>query len=316
MKKVLVKDNPMGIMAIGVVFVAFFIFIALSVIRFMSPIAPSGFTAPFLIFPVLFLVALLVIGAKIITGGRKASLLFNQTAVSETSVSFPEEVDYEVGRLFLEGYWAYSSTTTSSGTTSSRNYHTRRNFRPEKRGRGLEVELPNGPFRVELRADGTGIVDAPAIRIRSGPYKDGLLIFLTDKGEVVGEGSLSLNKGSDTAQVNFRGEGKFLRGSVWAELSKARGVRIEVGSGDVWKRIASGRNFDFSFSTLPEEEIVIFTHYGTVTPLSILKKLWKNSVLLGHGTFELKAVLDVPLARDVVETAVFRVEFEEKQKGV
>jgi len=307
MKKVLVKENPVGVIVIGVAFALVFIFLSLSIISSFGSFVPTGFTLAFLLIPLLFVVILLITGSVSIAGGKKASSLFNAATLSETAISFPEELEYAVGRVFLEGYWSYSSTST--GTGSSRRYRTRRTFRPSGRGRGLEVELPREPFRIELRADGTGIVDAPAIRVLSGPYKDALVIFLTDEGVVTGEGNLDLSRGNDMAQVTFRGEGRELRGSVWAELSKARGVRIEYGSGNLWKTVAKGKgSFEFSFSTLPEEKIVIFSHYSTVTPRSILQKLWSGPVILGHGTFELKAVLDVPFAKDVVETAIFSVE--------
>ena len=309
MKKVLVKENPIGLMVMGVVFALFFAFIATSVLSSFGSFAPAGFGIAFILFPLLFVGILVFVGGRLLAGGKKASSLFSQATVSETSISFPEELEYEVGRVFLEGYWTYTTTSTGSGTTSSRNYRTRRSFRPAGRGRGLEVELPREPFRVELRADGTGTIDAPAIRILSEPYRNALVIFLTDEGVVNGEGSLDLSRGNDMAQVTFRGEGKMLRGSVWAELSKARGVRVEYGLDKLWKTVAKGKgSFEFSFSTLPEEKILIFSHYNTVTPLAILKKLWSGPVILGHGTFELKAVLDIPLGRDVVERATFEVE--------
>ncbi|WP_456366612.1 hypothetical protein [Thermococcus sp.] len=314
MRKVFVKENPAGAMIIGTVFTLFFLFVALSLLGSMSSLLPSAFTLLFILIPLLVLAVILVVGFRIWGGSRKASALFREAVLSETSVGFPGEVDYETGRVFLEGYWTYEHTTTSSGTTGSRRYRTRRSFRVEERGRGMEAPLPEGPFRVELHPDGTGIVEAPAIRIRGGRYDGSLIIFLTDEGEVLGEGQLSLGKGSDMAQVRFRGDGKFLRGSVWAELSKARKVRIEIGSGGLWRKVAEGKSFDFSLSTLPEEKTVIFTHYDSVSPRSILKKLWSGPVIMGHGSFELKAVLDIPFGRDVVEKAQFTVELEEGEE--
>jgi len=313
MRKVLVKENPTGGMIIGTVFTLFFLFVALTILGSMSSFLPSAFTLLFVLIPILVLAVIFVVGFRIWGGSRKASALFNEAVLSETSVGFPGEVDYEVGRVLLEGYWTYEHTTTSSGTTSSRRYRTRRSFRVEERGRGMEAPLPRGSFRVELRQDGTGTLEAPALRVRGSGYDGSLIIFLTDEGKVLGEGELSLSKGSDMAQVRFKGDGKFLRGSVWAELSKARKIRIEIGSGGLWRRVAEGKSFDFSLSTLPEEKTVIFTHYGSVSPRSILKKLWSGPVIMGHGSFELKAVLDIPFGRDVVETSVFRVEFEEEK---
>ncbi|GEM_PF-1942218 len=301
MQKVLVKESGTLAVFAVVVFAVFFIWVAIGMLGF----APTWFALLFLAMPVLFILIALAKGTGILTGNKKASALFEGSSLAERGVTFPEELDYETGRVALEGYW------TSTGR--SRTYHVRRSFEAWERKTGAFVEFPNEPFRVEVLRDGTGRVEAPAVRILSGPYKDVLLIFLTDDGEVTGSGSITLSKGSDVATVTFRGEGRELRGSVQAELSKARKVRIEVGFGKVWKRIAEGQSFDFTFSPLPEEKTVVFANYKTVSPMSLVKALWKDSTILGHGAFELKAILDVPLARDVVEKAEFRVELREEK---
>ena len=301
MRKVLVKESgTLAIFAV-VVFAGFFIWIAIGMLSF----APTWFALLFLAMPVLFILIALAKGTEVFAGNKKASALFEASAVSESGVTFPEELEYEVGRIFLDGYW------TSSGR--SRTYHVRRSFQARERKTGAFVEFLEEPFRVEVLRDGTGRIEAPAVRILSGPYRDALLIFLTDEGEVVGSGNITLGKGNDVATVTFRGEGRELRGSVQAELSKARKVRIEVGSEKAWKKIAEGVSFDFTFSPLPDEKTVVFASYKTVSPLSLVKALWKDSTVLGHGAFELKAILDVPLARDVVETAEFEVELREEK---
>jgi len=302
LQKVLVRESGTLAVFAVVVFAVFFIWIAIGILSF----TPTWFALLFLAMPVLFVIIALAKGTSVFTGNKKASALFENSDVSESGVTLPEELEYETGRVALDGYW------TSTGR--SRSYHVRRSFEAREKKTGTFVEFPNEPFRVEVLRDGTGRVEAPAVRILSGPYKDVLLIFLTDEGEITGSGSLTLSKGSDVATVTFRGEGRELRGSVQAELSKARKVRIEVDSGKVWKRIAEGHSFDFSFSPLPEEKTVVFANYKTVSPLSLVKALWKNTTVLGHGTFELKAVLDIPLAKDVVEKAGFRVELRKEEK--
>jgi len=302
-KKVLVRESGTLVVFAVVVFAVFFIWIAIGMLSF----APTWFALLFLVMPVLFILLALAKGTSVFTGNKKASALFESSSVTESGVTFPEELEYETGRVTLDGYW------TSTGR--SRSYHVRRSFEARERETGAFIGFPDEPFRVQVLRDGTGRVEAPAVRILSGPYKETLLIFLTDEGEVTGSGSITLSKGSDVATVTFRGEGKELRGTVQAELSKARKVRIEVGSEKVWKRIAEGQSFDFSFSPLPEEKTVVFANSKTVSPLSLVKALWKDSAILGHGAFELKAVLDVPLARDAVEKAGFRVELRKEEKG-
>ena len=301
MRKVLVKES--GAFAVfAVIFAVFFIWMAIGIVGF----APRWFALLFLAMPVLFVIIVLARGTGVFTGNRKTSALFEGSEVSENGVTFPEELDYEVGRIALDGYWIRSGR--------NRSYHVRRNFQAIKRSSGMFVEFPSGPFRVQVLRDGTGRIEAPAVRVLSKPYKDVLLIFLTDEGAVEGDGSITLTRERDVATVTFRGNGKFLIGTVQAELSKARKVRIEIGSGKVWKKIAEGQSFEFTFSPLPEEKTVVFANYKTVSPLSLVKTLWRDSAVLGHGTFELKAVLDVPLAKDVVERSTFRVELNGESK--
>ena len=299
MRKVLVKGEGITAVFAVVAFAIFFIWVAWE----MMGTAMLWFALFFFAIPVILILLAFSKGTIILTGNRKTSALFSSATLSENGVAFQEEIEYEKGRVELEGYW------TSSGR--SRSYHVKRNFQGGGRGRGTFVEFPREKFRVTVLRDGTGRVEAPAVRILSEPYRDVLLIFLTNRGRVNGSESLTLSRESDMATVTFRGDGKELRGTVQGELSRARRVRIEVGSGRVWKRIAEGLNFDFSFSPLPDEETVIFTHYKNVSPLTLVKNLWKDSTVLGHGTFELKAVLDVPLARDIVEKAQFTVELGE-----
>ncbi|NJE49609.1 hypothetical protein E3E30_08550 [Thermococcus sp. 9N3] len=300
LRKVLVRESGTLAVFAVVVFEVVFIWIAIGMLSF----APMWFALLFLAMPVLFILLALAKGTSVFTGNKKASALFENSEVSESGVTLPEELEYETGRVTLDGYW------TSTGR--SRSYNVRRSFEARERKTGTFVEFPDEPFRVQVLRDGTGRVEAPAVRILSGPYRDALLIFFTDEGEVTGSGSLTLSKGSDVATVTFRGEGKELRGNVQAELSKARKVRIEVGSGKVWKRIAEGQSFDFTFSPIPEEKTVVFANYKTVSPMSLVKALWRDTAVLGHGAFELKAVLDVPLARDVVEKAEFQVELKKE----
>ncbi len=299
LRKVLVKEGGITAVFATVAFAIFFVWVAWE----MMGTEMLWFALFFLAIPAVLILLALTKGTSILTGNRKTSALFSSATLSENGVAFQEEIEYEKGRVELEGYW------TSNGR--SRSYHVKRNFQSGERGRGTFVEFPREKFKITVLRDGTGRVEAPAVRILDEPYKDVLLVFLTSRGHVNGSGSLTLSRESDVATVTFGGDGKRLTGTVQVELSRARKVRIEVGSGKVWKRIAEGLNFDFSFSPLPDEETVVFAHYKTVSPLTLVKSLWEDSTVLGHGAFELKAVLDVPLARDVVEKAQFTVKLGE-----
>ncbi|WP_297063203.1 hypothetical protein [Thermococcus sp.] len=296
LQKVLVKERGTIAVLAVVIFAIFLIWVAIG----MPSFVPTWFALLFLAMPVLFILIALAKGTGIFTDNKKVSALFEGSEVSGSVITFPEELEYETGRVLLEGYWV--------STGRSRSYRVKRKFEARELGKGLSLEFFNEKFRVLVLKDGTGTVEAPAVRILGEPYRDVLLIFLTDEGEIKGESTINLSRGGDIARVTFRGEGKQIAGTVQSGLSKARKVRIKVGSEKVWKKIAEGQNFNFAFSPLPEEKTVIFASYRTVSPLSLIRGLWKDSVVLGHGTFGLKAVLDVPLARDVVETADFTVE--------
>ncbi len=56
--------------------------------------------------------------------------------------------------------------------------------------------------------DDSGIIKFPAIRIKSKPYEDVLLLFMDAKGEVVGNGDIHATFNGNAAHLNFRGSGK------------------------------------------------------------------------------------------------------------
>ncbi|ASJ06208.1 hypothetical protein [Thermococcus pacificus] len=148
---------------------------------------------------------------------RRVQNFAEMVSFSDSSVSFPESLEFEVGRLEMRGYWV--------GSGRNRSYRVERKFTTERSGRSQGIAFPEGEFKVAIDADGSGIVTAPAVRLLSDPYKDVLLIFLTDSGRVVGEWSIQLSHNGDSAEVVFKGEGKAVTGHVQAYLSKARKVR-------------------------------------------------------------------------------------------
>ncbi len=214
MRKVLVKEGGITAIFATVAFAIFFVWVAWE----MMGTEMLWFALFFFAIPVILILLAFSKGTIILTGNRKTSALFSSATLSENGVAFQEEIEYEIGRVELEGYWTSSS------------YHVKRNFQSGERGRGTFVEFPREKFRITVLRDGTGRVEAPAVRILSEPYRDVLLIFLTNRGRVNGSESLTLSRESDMATVTFRGDGKELRGTVQGELSRARRVRIEVGS--------------------------------------------------------------------------------------
>ncbi len=194
LRKVLVKEGGITAVFATVAFAIFFVWVAWE----MMGTEMLWFALFFLAIPAVLILLALVKGTSILTGNRKTLALFSSATLSEGGIAFQEELEYEVGRVELEGYW------TSSGR--SRSYHVKRNFQGGGRGRGTFVEFPQEEFKVTVLRDGTGTVEAPAIRILSEPYKDVLLVFLTSRGHVNGSESLTLSQGER------RGNGDVWRG--------------------------------------------------------------------------------------------------------
>ncbi|ASJ11408.1 hypothetical protein [Thermococcus thioreducens] len=242
---------------------------------------------------------------------RRAESFAGLSGFSDSGLTFPEELEFETGTLEMRGYWV--------GSGRNRSYHVERNFLPGKRERASKVPFMSSPFKVAVSPDGTGFVKAPAVRITDEPYKNIVVLFFTDEGEVRGSGTVTVVTESDSAQVNYRGDGKFIAGTVYSTLTKARRVKVVLTAEgfEYEKVIGKGRSFEFRERMLPEEKVVMVGTYGTVTPRMVAKALGGGTVLLGHGEFIIRGVLDVRLRPDVRAEETFRVELrgEEIEKG-
>ncbi len=172
------------------------------------------------------------------------------------------------------------------------------------------------PFKVAVSPDGTGFVKAPAVRITDGVYKDIIVLFFTNEGEVKGSGTITLATDKDSAQVSFRGEGKFITGSVYSELRKARRVKVAISAEGFSYEMAVGKGqaFEFRESMLPDEKVVMVGTYGTATPRMVAKALGGGTIVMGHGEFILRGILDIPLRPDVRAEKTFRVELSGEEK--
>ncbi|WP_258083465.1 hypothetical protein [Thermococcus thermotolerans] len=148
---------------------------------------------------------------------RRAENFANLANFSESEVTFPEELELERGTLEIRGYWVRSGR--------NRRYQVERKFLPGERKRASRVPFMGSPFKVAVSPDGTGFVKAPAVRITDGLYKNVLVLFFTDEGEVRGSGTVTVATESDSVQINFRGDGKFIRGMFTPPSRKGRALR-------------------------------------------------------------------------------------------
>jgi len=233
---------------------------------------------------------------------RRAENFASLVGFSDSGVTFPEELEFETGTLEMKGYWV--------GSGKSRSYHVERKFIPKEKKRASRVPFMGSPFKVAVSPDGTGFVKAPAVRITDELYKNIVVLFFTDEGDVRGSGTVTVATESDSAQVNYRGDGKFIAGTVYSTLTKARGVKVAISAEgfEYEKIVGKGRSFEFRERMLPEEKVIMVGSYGTATPKMVGNGLGGGTVILGHGEFIIRGILDIRLRPDVRAEETFRVE--------
>ncbi|ADT84058.1 hypothetical protein [Thermococcus barophilus] len=307
MKTILIK--PKGGKIISAIFVVFFILFLLPVV-FVYTHTSGGktFLLLFMAFAALLFVAGVYFQHAILKQAKKAESLFSIVSISESGISFPEELEFEYGILNMKAWWS------SSG--KSRSYHVSREFISAGTARASNIPFINAEFKMLITADGSGFVSAPAVKILSEPYKDVVFLFLTEKGKVDANGTLVLSTDNDSAQIIVKGVEENIAGRVYSTLNKARKVKIAISAPESTYEIpiAEGDNFEFSYRMLPEEKILIAGGYSVVDPNRIRKYLNKREVAMGHGEFILTGTLDLPLRRDVSESITFNVSLEERDE--
>ena len=233
---------------------------------------------------------------------RRAENFASLVGFSDSGVTFPEELEFEIGTLEMKGYWV--------GSGRNRSYHVERSFIPREKKRASRISFMDSPFKVAVSSDGTGFVKAPAVRITDELYKNIVVLFFTDGGEVRGNGTVTVATESDSAQVNYRGDGKFIAGTVYSTLTKARRVKVALTAEgfEYEKVIGKGQSFEFRERMLPEEKVIMVGSYGTATPKMVGNGLGGGTVILGHGEFIIRGILDIRLRPDVRAEETFRVE--------
>lgn len=300
--------KPSGMLIGGaVVFIVF----ALLFFVFAFPltkIAGTSFQLIFLAFMGIFFAVPILLLLRVKSATSKVSSFMRDASIGET-VTLPQPVQYEVGTYTCTGEWR------SSG--KNRHYYTSHTFRRMERGEGSTIKLPKGPFVVTVKRDDSGLVEFPGVRILSDPYKDVLLLYMPSTGRVDASGTIEIVRENDSAQLSLRGSGKSLSGTVYSTLQKARKVKVEIFH-TAWRRnrfkIAEGITFDFSKNLLPEEDTLIVTYYG-FSPRDFRRLMGSGEHILGHGTYGVRLVLDIPLRPDVVEEGSFEVVLEEEKES-
>ncbi|NJE02026.1 hypothetical protein [Thermococcus sp. JdF3] len=291
-----------------------FVFLVLFIVLFTVPLIYMLINVPeggvFILGFFIFFLLMMSLGAYALLKKRReyrrAENFASLVGFSDSGATFPEELELETGKLEMKGYWV--------GSGKNRSYHVERKFIAEGKIRASGVLFPKAGFKAAVSPDGTGFVRAPAVRITDELYRNILLLFFTDEGEVRGSGTVAVATESDSAQINFRGEGKFIAGTVYSTLAKARRVKVALSTDgfEYEKIIGKGQSFEFRERMLLEEKVIMVGSYGTITPKMVAHSLGGGTVLLGHGEFIIRGILDIRLRPDVKAEETFRVELEEE----
>ncbi|ASJ08188.1 hypothetical protein A3L11_02680 [Thermococcus siculi] len=308
MKVVVLKESGS---ALALAFMVIFLMIFAAIFGFMLFSVQGGELIVLGFFA--FFMAIVFFGIYALVKKRReygrAQRFADACTFSDSGVSFPESLEFEYGTLELRGYWV--------GSGKNRSYHVEREFTPSKKSRASNVAFPEEGFKATVAFDGTGKVSVPAVRITDELYRDIVVLFFTDEGEVKGAGTVTVSTDRDSAQVNFRGEGRFITGTVYSSLNKARRVKVALTAKgfDYEKVIGKGKSFEFREPMLPEEKVIMVGTYGTVSPKLILSGFNGETVVMGHGEFRIRAILDIPLRPDIKAEESFRVELRERAEG-
>ncbi|MBP1912900.1 hypothetical protein [Thermococcus stetteri] len=211
-----------------VVFIAFsvvFFSFALPVIK----MAGTTFQMIFLTFMAIFLAVPVILLLRIRSAKNKVSSFMRDASIGET-VTLPQPVQYEVGTYTCTGEWR--------GSGKNRHYYTSHTFRRIKSGEGATITIPKGPFIATVKRDDSGLIEFPAVRILSEPYRNVLLLYMSSKGKVNASGTIEVTTENDSAQLSLDGVGKSLTGTVYTTLQKARKAKVEIFH-TAWRKTAS-----------------------------------------------------------------------------
>ena len=323
---------------IVIVVFAIFIFIGLSIITIMCLATPTIIKEMpiFLLGPVTLIIFGIVMpiyalkGIKRISKIRTAlSNLASQIKTSEDEVRLPYKMEVEYGFVKIDYYRSRRSSGSSlevkfeiGGHTSSTHHgYCHAKFNGVRRTVTDRIPFVNEKFSIAFRVfrDFRDVAaELPAVKIASGEYKDILFIFLTNEGYVEGSKTLVLSKDDDIVQVSLKGVGKAIEGEINGTIKNARGVRVEALFCNKFVELASAKSSGvvqkrFVSKVIPDEKMVIILPDVSIDKpiindfVDLLERYFEPPFVMGHGKYTIKAVLDLPLKKDVVDECTFTV---------
>jgi len=228
---------------------------------------------------------------------RKATLLAKESILEENRLLFPLELEFEYGRVELF------------------NHPERRrlikDFKALEKKRTSIFEFPNKEFKF-IGTYEEGFASFPAIRILTKPYEGTMVLFMTNKGTVRAKRVLTLSPSEGNIAVVIEGQERDLTGRFYLPSEQRKKVKIFLSSPEnpaINIKIGDSSLQEFTYSMLPDEKMVVFASYGSLSIGNLLRTLNYSKVALGHGEFLLRFKLSKPRRKEVASYK-FRVELE------
>jgi hypothetical protein len=248
----------------------------------------------------LILISLLVFSLKKLKEeAKKASLLAANTMFKKNRIVFPHELEFEYGRIEFSTYLNRE--------------HPRKRFKVLEKRKSSVFEFPDEEFKLVGDYD-RGFASFPAIKILTKPYERAVILFMANKGVIADKSILTPRILEDALNVEVEARGKEIVGRFYNPTGKRRvDVVISVPeSPEIAVKIADSSVQEFRYSLLPEERIVIFSTYESLSIANLLKCLDLSRIALGHGEFLLTFKLSKPKARELL---TYKLKVELKEKG-
>ncbi len=280
MRKVILEAYEIGFLTklfggFLVLFLAMIFLILLELVRGKASKEALAGIGIYMVFAVI-VTGLMVFSLRNLRKGPKMAVaLAESTTVVGNQLVFPGELEFEYGRVTL--------------TQAPENRRLKREFKSLRRGKSSTFEFPEEDFKVVATME-RGFARFPALRILSRPYERIVLVFLTDGGRVKGKKVLTLPTPTGYINLEVEGRGRKLRGRFYVPPGEGGGAEVTLSAPEtpgLSVKIADSSMGEFTYPLLPEEKLVVFAPYGSLSLENLIGTLKIKETAMGHGEFTL-----------------------------
>ena len=306
MKKLVLESYEIKFLA-GL-FMAFLILFLLIISVVLFTLARSGASQEaflgvlaYLVFAVIVMIILAFCLKRIREGPKKAALLARQTIFEENHLIFPIELEFEYGRMEL--------------LNSPERMGSKKEFKVIERKKTSIFEFPEEEFKFVATYE-KGFASFPAIKILTRAYERTVLLFITNKGKVTVKKLITPSILRSNMNVEIRGEERELVGRLYNLPNQREKIEIFLSAPETPEtsvKIADSSAEEFRYSMVPNERVVIFSPYGSLSVENLLRTLNFSKIVLGHGEFLLKFKLPKPRRKELASYK-FEVKLKEKER--